>query len=118
MVERTQLSQEGGGVEQLFESSGSFGELLRALRARRSITQDTLGSHVGIHPSTISRFERGDDIPNIRQTVLLADELWVSRFGMLEASGHIEIDVSDSDLERSLREVLRKIVDSGFLKIR
>jgi DNA-binding XRE family transcriptional regulator len=48
----------------------SFGELLTAFRKRRRLTQQQLAEAIGVHRSTIVRWERGDFLPKGKTLVL------------------------------------------------
>ena len=48
----------------------AFGELLSAFRARRKLTQTALAAALGTHRNTISRWERGEVLPDARGSVL------------------------------------------------
>jgi transcriptional regulator with XRE-family HTH domain len=48
----------------------SFGELLKAFRKRRHLTQQQLASFIGVHRSAIVRWEQGDSLPQSKALVL------------------------------------------------
>jgi DNA-binding XRE family transcriptional regulator len=54
-----------------------LGALMRAARGSR--TQEELGAAVGLSKSTISRFERGDEVPDLEQARLLDEALGTDR---------------------------------------
>jgi tetratricopeptide (TPR) repeat protein len=47
----------------------SFGELLKAFRKRRSLTQEQLGIRLGLHRNSVGRWERGEFLPNSRAII-------------------------------------------------
>lgn len=47
-----------------------FGDLCKAFRQRRRLTQQELAALAGVHRNTIGRWERGDILPESRTTVL------------------------------------------------
>ncbi len=53
-----------------WHSSASFGELLTTWRSRRALTQAALAAAVGTHRNTISRWERGEVLPESKAIVL------------------------------------------------
>jgi transcriptional regulator with XRE-family HTH domain len=53
----------------------AFGQRLRALRAERGISQDTLADKTGIHHTAIGRLERGVREPRLKTILRLADGL-------------------------------------------
>src|SRR4029077_1584251 len=69
----------------------SFGELLTAFRKRRPLTQQQLAEAIGVHRSTIVRWEQGDSLPQGKALVL-------------EAARHLHLDDQESRrlLEASL----------------
>jgi transcriptional regulator with XRE-family HTH domain len=50
-----------------------FGEKLRTLRQRRSLTLRQLAAELGVSNGYISRMETGDKIPNVAMLVKIAD---------------------------------------------
>src|SRR5215472_4802032 len=48
----------------------TFGELLKTLRTRRHVTQQTLAARVGVNFNTISKWERGLYLPESKTLVL------------------------------------------------
>ncbi|MDQ2715171.1 MAG: FxSxx-COOH system tetratricopeptide repeat protein [Chloroflexota bacterium] len=48
----------------------SFGEVLKALRKKRKINQQELSGRLGVHPNTISKWERGICLPDSKGIVL------------------------------------------------
>jgi transcriptional regulator with XRE-family HTH domain len=49
---------------------GPFGEVLKAFRKKRKISQQTLSEKLGVHFNTISKWERGICLPDSRGMVL------------------------------------------------
>lgn len=54
-----------------------FGINLRNARKQCGLTQNNLAKALNVNPATISRFESGDLVPSIEQTILLCDELGI-----------------------------------------
>src|SRR5579875_3247862 len=52
------------------DESLSFGELLKAFRTRRRLTQQQLAEALGLRRHTIIRWEQGDFLPKTRTLVL------------------------------------------------
>jgi transcriptional regulator with XRE-family HTH domain len=61
--------------DQTYSDTVAFGQRLRALRAERGISQDTLAERTGIHPTAIGRLERGTREPRLKTILRLADGL-------------------------------------------
>lgn len=58
----------------------SFGELLKAFRRRRRLTQKALAAKIGVHVNTISIWERGNYLPESKTMVLeVASQLDLSQ---------------------------------------
>jgi transcriptional regulator with XRE-family HTH domain len=57
------------------QSTVAFGQRLRALRAERDISQDTLAKRTGIHATAIGRLERGKREPRLKTILRLAEGL-------------------------------------------
>ncbi len=51
----------------------SFGELLRALRKRRRITQQQLAAKLNVHRNAIGAWEQGDVLPNAISRKVIAN---------------------------------------------
>ncbi len=58
-----------------YSDTVAFGQRLRALRAERGISQDTLAERTGIHATAIGRLERGTREPRLKTILRLADGL-------------------------------------------
>jgi tetratricopeptide (TPR) repeat protein len=92
----------------------SFGELLTAFRKRHFRSQSALASAVGIHRNTISRWERGEFLPDTRGIVLeLARHL---RLDSQETRQLLEASLTALALHWSI-PVLRNPFFSGRLEI-
>ncbi len=52
------------------DTISSFGDLFKAFRQRRHLTQQEVAAQCGVHRNTIGRWERGDVLPNTRGVVL------------------------------------------------
>jgi transcriptional regulator with XRE-family HTH domain len=48
----------------------SFGDMLQTLRRRQHLTQQTLAEALGIHRSTLIRWEQGDVLPDSKAMIL------------------------------------------------
>ena len=49
------------------------GELLRKLRKEKGLTQEQLAEHIGVSRRTISRWETGNNMPDLSVLIELAD---------------------------------------------
>lgn len=47
----------------------TFGDLLKRLRKRQHITQAVLAAQLGQHPNTLSKWERGINLPESKSKV-------------------------------------------------
>lgn len=56
---------------------GSFGQNLGAERKRKRLTQEQLSDAIGVTPSMLARWERGEAIPRADKVCLAADVLGV-----------------------------------------
>jgi transcriptional regulator with XRE-family HTH domain len=61
-----------------------FGHNLRALRLETGMTQEALGLASGVHPTVVSRLERGERDPRISTIIKLAAALEVSPGDLLD----------------------------------
>lgn len=52
--------------------SVSFGDLLKTFRKRKKVSQQELSTRLGVHPNTISKWERGMNLPDTKGIVLEA----------------------------------------------
>ena len=84
------------------ENSSSFGKTLKALRKKSGLTQAELAFTVGVHETSIRRWETGDRLPNAEYVKKLAEALHVNEQQLFrdEASGPsgwvLTIRVADS----------------------
>jgi transcriptional regulator with XRE-family HTH domain len=60
-----------------------FGDVLRAVRKRRGLSQETLGFESGYHPTYISQLERGKKSASLKTIMRLAAALKTSGSGLL-----------------------------------
>jgi transcriptional regulator with XRE-family HTH domain len=54
----------------------SWSAIVRRYRLRHSLTQESLGAMLGVSQRTISRWERGEDRPGLKQQKRLRDLAW------------------------------------------
>ncbi|MCW7541072.1 helix-turn-helix domain-containing protein [Aquabacterium sp. A7-Y] len=62
----------------------AFGEVLRAERLQRQLTQGDLALRAGLHLQHISKIERGDSGPTLVTVFALADALELSVPALME----------------------------------
>src|SRR5579875_2414311 len=71
-------------------TNSTFGDLLKALRKQKRLTQQELADRLGVHRNTIGSWERGDFLPESKTLVLeLAHQLQLDAHDtrlLLEAS--------------------------------
>ncbi len=70
--------------------SVAFGRRLREVRGGRGLSQDGLARETEVHPTAISRFERGLREPRLKSVLLLARGLGVKPGELVEELGAIE----------------------------
>jgi tetratricopeptide (TPR) repeat protein len=83
----------------------TFGEVLKAFRKRRGLTQQQLATAIGKHRNAISRWEQGDFLPESKATVLeLAKALrldYLETQNMLTASFIAQAPLSNVPYQRN-----------------
>lgn len=60
------------------ESVAKFGERVKELRTQKKLSQAALGEKIGVQPTHIGRYERGESMPTAKALWLLAQALEVS----------------------------------------
>ncbi len=82
-----------------------FNEKLKLLRRTKGISQEKLAEEIGVPSQLISKWEQGDEIPDIRSLMVLSDwfnvsldELLRDRINLstLERLGFLEPEVEES----------------------
>lgn len=53
----------------------SLGENIAKLRSERNLTQEELGSRIGLQKQNIYSYEKGVKVPTVERLVLIADAL-------------------------------------------
>lgn len=98
----------------------SFGETVRALRLERNLTQEQLAGALNISPQAVSKWERGQALPDLSLIPALARALNVpvgALFGMDDAAREIDalreramalVESEPAESRRILNEGLRK----------
>ena len=51
-------------------TSSTFGDLLKALRQQKRLTQQELAARIGVHRNTIGSWERGDFLPESKTIIM------------------------------------------------
>lgn len=72
-----------------------FGTVLRQLRQNRHLTQEALGSKIGLSKAVISKYENGLGYPTFDVLVHFAEFFNVTTDYLLGIKGKRTIDVSD-----------------------
>lgn len=67
--------------------SVAFGHRLREVRSEQGLSQDDLARATDVHPTMISRFERGAREPRLKSILRLAEGLGVHPGRLLEGPG-------------------------------
>lgn len=98
----------------------SFGETVRALRLERNLTQEQLSGALNISPQAVSKWERGQALPDLPLIPALARALNVpadALFGMDDAAREIEAlrDQAMALVENNPTES-RRILSEGLQK--
>ena len=65
----------------------SFGERLKEERTKKHITQQELAEKINVDRTTISKWEKDQSVPTIQDVQLIADELKVSLYNLIEDEG-------------------------------
>jgi transcriptional regulator with XRE-family HTH domain len=92
-----------------------FGSELKRQRTERQLSQSALARRVGVHPSYISRIERGKRDPGSRKLVeTLAEALKASmsdKNSLLLAAGFAPVTVSDLREEDSALQLVAGVLE-------
>ena len=67
----------------------AFGQVLRQIRARHSLSQDELAFRAGYHRTYIGQLERGEKSPSLRTIYNLAKTLGVAPSALLRRVEHL-----------------------------
>ena len=67
----------------------AFGQVLRQIRAGRSLSQDELAFRAGYHRTYIGQLERGEKSPSLRTIYNLAKTLGVAPSALLRRVEHL-----------------------------
>jgi transcriptional regulator with XRE-family HTH domain len=66
----------------------TLGDRIRKAREHRGWTQRELSTHLGVSLRTISRWERGDNLPGTTRLVAVARETGVPLGWLVDGDGH------------------------------
>jgi transcriptional regulator with XRE-family HTH domain len=91
----------GGGVEE--NISKIIGKRIRSTRERKGIIQKALAEMVGVSPSAINQFEKGEKKPSSELIANIAHELGVSTDYLLGASKKEDIFLTE-DIASAFRD--------------
>jgi transcriptional regulator with XRE-family HTH domain len=85
-----------------------FHRKLRDYRVRSRISQDDLGDIVGVSQNQVSRWERGVNIPDIRQAASIAAKLGLPLDHLLNDSQGMLSEV-EADMLRRISDLVRDL---------
>lgn len=105
-----------------------IGNRIAALRKREGLTQASLSEHLNVSPQAVSKWERGQSIPDLDVLTMLSHLFGISINGILEDEGlfspsmsRLPVDILSlplrADQKRVLREVGRFLSDSEVISI-
>lgn len=70
----------------------NFAERIKELRLEQGMSQDTLGEIIGVKRFAVSTYERGQNYPEVRNLIILADYFGVSTDYLLGRTDNPEIN--------------------------
>lgn len=82
-----------------------IGNFLKELRKEKSLTQEQLAEHFNVSSRTVSRWENGNNMPDISILVELAE------FYGIELREIIDGERKSEDMDKETKEVVNKVVD-------
>lgn len=85
-----------------------FGTVLKQLRKSHNLTQQELGSHIGLSKAVISKYENGMGYPTFDVLILIADYFSVTTDYLLGVEKGKTVDVSS--LNDTQIDTVRRVV--------
>lgn len=82
-----------------------IGNFLKELRKEKGLTQEQLAEHFNVSSRTVSRWENGNNMPDISILVELAE------FYGIELREIIDGERKSEDMDKETKEVVNKVVD-------
>ena len=87
----------------------NFHERLTELRRSNSLTQEELGTQIGVSRQTVSKWELGQSYPDFQRLVLLSDYFGITLDALVK-----DIDVQDiREKIKVIRKLKRSMMRSG-----
>ena len=101
----------------------SISEKISSLRKAHGLTQEALGEAVGVSPQAVSKWEKGDSLPDISVIPDLCRIFGISADSLLGSEGNITSDmyldkalkICDGKMDEKIR-LLYKILGDGVVK--
>ena len=82
-----------------------IGQFLKELRKEKALTQEQLAEHFGVSGRTVSRWENGNNMPDISILIELADYYSVDIRELIDGERKSE------DMDMQTKEIVEKVVD-------
>lgn len=89
-------------------SAYDFGSILKLLRKNHNLTQEELGTHIGLSKAVISKYENGIGYPTFDTLIHIAEYFAVTTDFLLGVEKSKTIDISS--LDETQIEIIRRII--------
>jgi transcriptional regulator with XRE-family HTH domain len=86
-----------------FHEDVSFGELLRAKRMQRDLTQAELAQRIGVQQQAVGRWETDKDLPRQETIRLIAQQLDITGMQLAVALGYVDEEAESDDPAAAIR---------------
>ena len=85
-----------------------FGTFIRTLRKEKNLTQKELGSRLHLTDKAISKWERGQTLPDITMIEKIAEELGVTTLELMQGKRIEEETITKEEVENVLHETMQQ----------
>lgn len=92
-----------GVTSTLFHGDVSFGELLRAKRVQRDLTQAELAQRLGVQQQAVGRWELDKDLPRQETIRLISQQLDITGSQLAVALGYVDEEAESDDPAEAIR---------------
>lgn len=86
----------------------AFGTFIRTLRKEKNLTQKELGSRLHLTDKAISKWERGQTLPDITMIEKIAEELGVTTLELMQGKRIEEQTIAKEEVENVLHETMQQ----------